>query len=76
MKFGQTHVLKSAKGKIADGIALTLFGVIAVLAAPTAGDKLLCGVIVLAGLAFISLGVRQDRIEKNSVRNSDKEAKR
>ena len=76
MKFGQTHVLKTAKGKIGVGLALILFGVIAVFAAPTTGDKLLCGVIVLAGLAFIYLGVRQDRIEKNSIRNSDKEAKK
>ena len=76
MKFGQAHVLKTAKGKIGVGLALILFGAVAVLASPTTGDKLLCGVIVLAGLAFIYLGVRQDRIEKNSVRNSDKEAKR
>ena len=77
MRFGETFVLKTAKGKIAAGIALILFGVIAVLAAPTAGDKLLCGLVPLAGAALIALGVRQDRAEKRAIRNGEekKEAK-
>ena len=75
MRFGQTHVLKTAKGKIGAGLALILFGVVAVLAAPELSDKLLCGAIVCVGVVFICLGVRQDRTEKHSVENSDKEAK-
>ncbi|MBQ9646998.1 MAG: hypothetical protein IJV43_01380 [Oscillospiraceae bacterium] len=75
MRFGQTHVLKTAKGKLAVGLALILFGAAAVLAAPTTPDKLLCGVIAAAGLAFACAGVRQDRAEKRGLRNSDKEAK-
>lgn len=76
MKFGQTHVLKTAKGKIGVGLALTLFGAIAILAAPSVSDGLLCSLIALAGGVFIALGVRQDRTEKNSIRNSDKKAKK
>jgi len=75
MKFGQTHVLNTAKGKIAVGIALIFFGVVAILAAPSTADKLLCGVIVLIGAALIVLGIRQDRTEKNQFRNHSKEAK-
>ena len=75
MKFGQTHVLKTAKGKLAVGVALILFGAVAVLATPTTSDKLLCGIIVLIGAGLIVLGVRQDKAEKEQIRNSDKEAK-
>ena len=75
MKFGQTHVLNTAEGKIAVGIALIFFGVVAILAAPSTADKLLCGVIVLIGAALIVLGIRQDRTEKNQFRNHSKEAK-
>ena len=75
MKFGQTRVLQTAKGKIAVGIALIFFGVVAILAAPSTADKLLCGVIVLIGAALIVLGIRQDRTEKNQFRNHSKKAK-
>ena len=75
MKFGQTHVLKTAKGKLAVGVALILFGAVAVLAAPTGADKLLCGAVVLIGAGLIALGVRQDKAEKDQIRSSDKEAK-
>ena len=75
MRFGQTKVLKNAKGKIGVGLALIFFGAVSVLAAPTAADKALCASIVLAGAVFIWLGVRQDRSEKDAIRNSDKEAK-
>ena len=75
MKFGQTRVLQTAKGKIAVGIALIFFGVVAILAAPTATDKLICGLIVLTGVALIVLGIRQNRTEKNQFRDYSKEAK-
>ena len=75
MKFGQTHVFKTAKGKIAVGIALIFFGAVAILAAPSTTDKLLCGLIVLTGAALIGLGIRQDRTEKNPFRDHSKEAK-
>ena len=75
MKFGQTHVLKTAKGKLAVGVALIFFGAVAVLAAPTGTDKLLCGAVVLIGAGLIGVGVRQDKAEKDQIRNSDKEVK-
>ena len=75
MKFGQTHVLRTAKGKLAVGVALILFGAVAVLAAPTGTDKLLCGAVVLIGAGLIGLGIRQDKAEKEQIRSSDKEAK-
>ncbi len=75
MKFGQTRVLQTAKGKIAVGIALIFFGAAAILAAPTTTDKLICGLIVLTGAVLILLGIRQDRTEKSYFRNNDKEAK-
>ena len=75
MKFGQTHVLKTAKGKLAVGVALIFFGAVAVLAAPTTSDKLLCGAVVLIGAGLIALGIRQDKAEKEQIRSSDKEAK-
>ena len=75
MKFGQTRVLQTAKGKIAVGIALIFFGVVAILAAPTATDKLICSLIVLTGAALIVLGIRQDRTEKKQFRDHSKEAK-
>ena len=75
MRFGQTHVFKTAKGKLAVGIALIFFGVVAILAAPTATDKLICGLIVLTGVALIVLGIRQNRTEKNQFRDHSKEAK-
>lgn len=65
MRFGQSHVLKTAKGKIAAGIALILFGAVAILAAPTTADRLLCGVIPLLGVVFVVLGFRQDKAEKD-----------
>jgi len=65
MKFGQTRVLQTAKGKIAAGIALILFGAVAILAAPTAADRLLCGMIPLLGVVFVVLGFRQDKAEKD-----------
>ena len=68
MRFGQTNVLKTAKGKIGVGIAVMLLGVIAVLAAPTDTDRLLCAVLVVVGSAFITRGVRQDREEKRKLR--------
>lgn len=71
MRFGQTQVLKTAKGKIAVGLALILFGVVAILAAPTTTDKLLCTLVALAGAAFIALGIRQDRTEKDRIRNQE-----
>ena len=74
MKFGQTHVLKTAKGKLAVGVALILFGAVAVLAAPTGVDKLLCGAVVLIGAGLIGVGVRQDKAEKEQIQSSDKEA--
>ena len=75
MKFGQTRVLQTAKGKLAVGVALIFFGVVAILAAPSTSDKLLCGLIVLTGAALIGLGIRQDRTEKNPFRDHSKEAK-
>ena len=76
MRFGQTFVLKTAKGKLAAGVALILFGAVAVLAAPTAGDRLLCALVPLAGAAFVALGIRQDRADKRAHRGSEeKEAK-
>ena len=72
MRFGQTFVLKTAKGKLAAGVALILFGVIAVLAAPTTGDRLLCALVPLAGAAFVALGIRQDRADKRAYRGSEK----
>ena len=72
MRFGQSFVLKTAKGKIAAGLAVLLFGVIAVLAAPTASDKLLCGVVLLSGAALIALGVRQDREDKRHFRENSR----
>lgn len=75
MKFGQTRVLQTAKGKIAVGIALIFFGVVAILAAPSTADKLLCGIIVLTGAALIVLGIRHDRMEKKQFRDNSKEAK-
>ena len=74
MRFGETFVLKTAKGKLGVGIAMILFGVFAVLAAPTALDKLLCGIIILGGAALFVLGFRQDRADKSRFR--DNEAKR
>lgn len=65
MKFGQTRVLQTANGKIAAGIALILFGAVAILAAPTATDRLLCGMIPLLGVVFVVLGFRQDKAEKD-----------
>lgn len=76
MRFGQTGVLKTAKGKIGVGLALLLFGAVAVLAAPNVSDRLICSVIVLAGVAFVIFGFRQDREEKRTLRHEKKEAKR
>ena len=67
MRFGQTHVLRTAKGKIGVGIAVLLLGMIAVYAAPTDTDKLLCAVLVVVGSAFITRGIRQDREEKRKL---------
>ena len=75
MRFGQTQPLKTAKGKIAVGLALILFCAVAVLAAPTTTDRLLCSVIGVLGVGFIGLGVRQDKNEKNAILKDDKEAK-
>ena len=72
MRFGQSHVLRTARGKLGVGVALILFGAAAVLAAPTGVDKLLCGVVVLLGAAFIALGFRQDRAEKDKIRGDTK----
>ncbi len=76
MKFGQTFVLKTAKGKIAAGLAVLLFALVAVLAAPTTADRLLCGVVVLASFALIGLGIRQDRQDKRRVRENTETGKR
>lgn len=76
MKFGQTHVLKSAAGKIAVGIALAVFGAIAVLAAPSTADALLCGAVPLLGAGFLAWGIRQDRADKAAYRNGEKGAKK
>ena len=64
MRFGQTHVLKTAKGKLAVGAIVLLIGALAALAAPTAADRLLCGAVVLVGAALAAFGIRQDRAEK------------
>ena len=63
-------------GKMRSFIRAILFGAVAVLAAPTTGDRLLCALVPLAGAAFIALGVRQDRADKRAYRGSEeKEAK-
>ena len=63
-------------GKMRPFIRAILFGAVAVLAAPTAGDRLLCALVPLAGAAFVALGIRQDRADKRAYRGSEeKEAK-
>ena len=74
MKFGQTFVLKTAKGKIAAGLAVFLFGAVAVLAAPTDTDRLLCAVLPVVGAALITRGVRQDRQDKQKFREQSEKA--
>ena len=64
MKFGQTNVFKTAKGKIGAGVALFLLGMVAVLAAPTDMDRILCAIPLTIGSALITRGVRQDREDK------------
>ena len=73
MKFGQSNVLKSAKGKIGAGIALFLLGLIAVLAAPTDMDRILCAIPLTVGSALVTRGLRQDREEK---RRAQKQAEK
>jgi hypothetical protein len=68
MNFGATNILKTAKGKIAAGIALFLLGVVAVLAAPTDADRILCAIPLVVGSALVTRGVRQDREEKRRIR--------
>jgi hypothetical protein len=68
--------MNNALSKTVICLALILFGVIAVLAAPTTGDRLLCALVPLAGAAFVALGIRQDRADKRAYRGSEeKEAK-
>lgn len=74
MKFGQTHVLRTAKGKIAAGTAIFLLGVLAVLAAPSDTDKLICSLVLVIGSALITRGVRQDREEKRSIQKAMEKA--
>ncbi len=68
MRFGQTNVLKTAKGKIGVGLAVMLIGILAVLAAPTDTDRLLCAIPVVIGSAIATRGFRQDREEKRKLR--------
>lgn len=70
MRFGQTNPLKSARGKLGVGVALLLFGLAAMLAAPQLTDRLLCGLIPLLGVALMGLGFRQDRAEKDKIRRN------
>lgn len=73
MKYGRTHALKTAKGKIGVGVALALLGVAALLAARSGGvtDRLICGAIALGGAAFVWFGARQDRAEKRKARGDE-----
>ena len=73
MEFGQTHVLKTAKDKIAAGIAIFLFGVVAVLAAPSDVDKAICSLVIVVGAALITRCFRQDGEEK---RRAQKQAEK
>ena len=73
MKFGQTNVLKTAKGKIGAGVALFLLGMVAVLAAPTDMDRILCAMPLTIGSGLVTRGVRQDREEK---RRAQKQAEK
>ena len=73
MKFGQTKVLQTAKGKIGAGVALFLLGMVAVLAAPTDMDRILCAMPLTIGSALVTRGVRQDREEK---RRAQKQAEK
>ncbi len=73
MRFGQTFVMRTAKGKIAVGIALVFFGALAMLAAPSTTDALICGVVPLLGLGFIVFGIRQDRRDKAQFRQDTAE---
>ena len=74
MKFGQTNVLKTAKGKIGAGVALFLLGMVAVLAAPTDMDRILCAIPLVAGSALMTRGVRQDREDKRRARKQAEKA--
>ena len=67
MNFGAGNILKTAKGKIAAGIALFLLGAVAVLAAPTDADRILCAIPLVVGSALVTRGVRQDREEKRRI---------
>ena len=74
MRFGQTHPLRYAKGKIAAGMLLLLFGIVALATAFSRGEdtfSVLCcaGMIVLGGV-IAAFGVRQDRREKAELRRS------
>lgn len=73
MKYGRTHALKTAKGKIGVGVALALLGVAALLAARSGGvtDRLICGAIALGGAAFVWFGAREDRAEKKQARGDE-----
>ncbi len=74
MRFGQTNPLRAAKGRMGVGVALVLFGLVAVLAAPGTADKLMCALVVFAGAGLFVAGMRQDLREKAEYR--EKEANR
>lgn len=74
MKFGQSNVLRTAKGKIGVGLALFLLGAVAVLAAPTDMDRVLCAIPLVIGSALATRGVRQDREEKRRARKEAEKA--
>jgi len=81
MRFGQTRALQTAKGKMGVGLALALFGLVALLTAATGGkaltDILVCVLVTAAGGVLFWLGIRQDRAEKDQLRREmDEPAKK
>ena len=73
MKFGQTRALQTAKGKMGVGLALALFGLVALLTAVSGGkqvtDILVCLLVTAAGGVLFWLGIRQDRADKDALRD-------
>jgi hypothetical protein len=76
MKFGQGHVLQSAKGKIAAGLGIFLIGLVAVLAAPTDTDRVICALVLVVGSALVTRGIRQDREEKRKAMKQEEKPKK
>lgn len=76
MRFGASNVLKTAKGKIGVGVAVFLLGLVAMLAAPTDTDRILCALPVVVGSALVTRGLRQDREEKRRLQKEAEKAQK